>query len=66
MRNALQNVESSFKVQFQDFFTCNHAKFHCTTRTTQQTQEKCFSYLILSARISDLPLKHGKASSIAQ
>ena len=48
-----------------DFFTCRPAKYTALPAQHIRTQKKRFPCLIFGARISNLPSKYGKASSIA-
>ena len=58
-KNTLQSIEIS---NFRDFFKCHPAKYTALLVQHTRTQKYRFSCLIFCARISNLPLKYGKAS----
>ena len=58
VRNVLQSTESSIQVY-------RPAKYTTLPVQHTRTQKECFPSLILCAKISNLPSKYGKASSIA-
>ena len=59
VRNVLQSVGSSIH-----FFMCHPAKYTALPVQHTRTQKKRLPCLVFGARISDLPSKYAKASSI--